>query len=91
MWNAIGIIVWLVWTIFLSLNLWSNHENQKSNNELLGEIHKSNDLNDEMPAAVQKYCEATEHKSTAQDNLMWKSIIILAKRIHDLEDNNYIK
>lgn len=33
---------------------------------------------------------ASQNKSTAQDNLLWRSIIILAKRIHELEDNRYV-
>lgn len=37
------------------------------------------------------YLYAVEHKSTTQDNLMWKCILILARRIYDLEDNNYVK
>ena len=34
---------------------------------------------------------SSDNKATAQDNILWDSIIILAKRIHDLEDNYFVK
>ena len=70
------------------LELYSNRKNEKSNKKLSEEIHKSNDLNDQLLETVKKYCDSTERKSTAQDNLMWESILILARRIHDLEESN---
>ena len=89
--NHLNDIIFFVWTVLLAMNMYSNHKNEKSNQELSEEIHKSNDLNDRLLETVKKYCDSVEHKSTAQDNLMWESILILARRIHDLEDNNYVK
>ena len=94
----IGIISWFAnhmleislyaWIFLMILDLYSNRKNEKSNKELSEEIHKSNDLNDQLLETVKKYCDSTERKSTAQDNLMWESILILARRIHDLEESN---
>ncbi|WP_259684324.1 hypothetical protein [Lactobacillus helveticus] len=84
-------IIFAVWLIFWGIGIYSNHKNEMSNKELLDEIHKSNDLNDQLLKTAQKCCDSTERKSTAQDNLIWDSIKILARRIHDLEDNNYVK
>ena len=89
--EIVAAIVYAIWTISVIAEVYSNHKNEKSNQELSEEIHKSNDLNDQLLETVKKYCDSVEHKSTAQDNLMWKSILILARRIHDLEDNNYVK
>lgn len=91
MWNIIESIAWLAWIILLILNLYSNHKNEKSNKELMEEIHESNDLNDELLVAVKEYTESIDKKATAEANFLWESIIILAKRIHDLEDQNYVK
>ena len=81
-------IVYVIWTISIIADVYSNHKNEKTNQELSEEIHKSNDLNDQLLETVKKYCDSTERKSTAQDNLMWESILILARRIHDLEESN---
>lgn len=93
-----GIISWFAnhilgislytWIFLMILDLYSNRKNEKSNQELSEKIHKSNDLNDQLLETVKKYCDSTERKSTAQDNLMWESILILARRIHDLEESN---
>ena len=93
-----GIISWFtnhmleislyIWIFLMILELYSNRKNEKSNKKLSEEIHKSNDLNDQLLETVKKYCDSTERKSTAQDNLMWESILILARRIHDLEESN---
>lgn len=84
-------IVYVIWTISIIADVYSNHKNEKSNKELSEEIHKSNDLNDQLLETVKKYCDSVEHKSTTQDNLMWECILILARRIRDLEDNKYVK
>ncbi|TLQ21739.1 hypothetical protein FEZ38_06430 [Lactobacillus helveticus] len=89
--NHLNGIIFAVWTVLLAMNMYSNHKNEKSNKELMNEIHENNDLNDQLLKTVKKYCDSTERKSTAQDNLMWESILILARRIHNLEDNNYVK
>lgn len=81
-------IVYAIWTISIIAEVYSNRKNKKSNQELSKEIHKSNDLNDQLLESVKKYCDSVEHKSTAQDNLIWESILILARRIHDLEESN---
>ena len=81
-------IVYAIWTISVIVEVYSNRKNEKSNKELSEEIHKSNDLKDQLLETVKKYCDSTERKSTAQDNLMWESILILARRIHDLEESN---
>lgn len=84
-------IIFAVWTISAIAEVYSNHKNKQSNKELLDEIHQTNALNDQLVKTVKKYCDSTELKSTAQDNLMWESILILARRIHNLEENNYVK
>ena len=89
--NHLNDILFIVWTVLLAMNMHSNHKNEKSNQELLYEIHKSNDLNDKLLNTVKEYMQTTDKKTTTQDNILWDSIIILAKRIHDLEDNNYVK
>ena len=89
--NHLNDIIFVVWTVLLAMNMYSNHKNEKSNQELLGEIHKSNDLNDELLNTVKEYIQTTDKKATTQDNILWDSIIILAKRIHDLEDNYFVK
>ena len=88
--NHLNDIIFFVWTVLLAMNMYSNHKNEKSNQELLDEIHKSNDLNDKLLNTVKEYMQTTD-KKTIQDNILWDSIIILAKRIHDLENNNYVK
>lgn len=81
-------IVYVIWTISIIADVYSNRKNEKSNKDLSEEIHKSNDLNDQLLETVKKYCDAVEHKSTTQNNLIWESILILARRIHDLEESN---
>ena len=89
--NHLSGIIFFAWTVLLAMNMHSNHKNKKSNKELMNEIYESNDLNNQLLKTVKKYCDSTERKSTAQDNLMWESILILARRIHNLEDNNYVE
>ena len=89
--NVIGCIIWGLWIVLIFVNMYSNHKNEKSNAELMREIHKSNELNKKSIDEVQKYYDTTNQKATAQDNFLWESIIILAKKIHDLGDNNYVK
>lgn len=89
--NHLSGIIFFAWTVLLAMNMYSNHKNKKSNKELMNEIYKSNDLNNQLLKMAKKYCDSTERKSTAQDNLMWESILILARRIHNLENNNYVE
>ena len=89
--NHLSGIIFFAWTVLLAMNMYSNHKNKKSNKELMNEIYESNDLNNQLLKTVKKYCDSTERRSTAQDNLMWESILILARRIHNLEDNNYVE
>ena len=89
--NHLSGIIFFAWTLLLAMNMYSNHKNKKSNKELLDKIHQTNALNEQLLKTVKKYCDSTERKSTTQDNLMWESILILARRIHNLEDNNYVE
>lgn len=84
-------IVFAVLMISTIAEIYSNHKNKKSNKELLDEIHQTNALRDQLLKTIKKYCDSTNRKSTARDNLMWESILILARRIHNLEDNNYVE
>lgn len=43
--NVIGCIIWGLWIVLIFVNMYSNHKNEKSNAELMREIHKSNELN----------------------------------------------
>lgn len=92
--TALLVLFAILYPTISVLNLFSDYKTMKSNNDLMKEIYKSNDLFDSLLEEVQankKLTEAVQHKATAQDNFMWESIVILAKRIHNLEDNNYVK
>ncbi|WP_236629354.1 hypothetical protein [Lactobacillus sp. HT06-2] len=89
--EIIAAIVYAIWTISVIVEVYSNHKNEKSNKELSEEIHKSNEVNECLIDEVKKYANSGDKKYTAQDNLLWECIIILAKHIHDLEDQNYVK
>lgn len=88
------IVIYSVWTVCFLLDIISNHKNRKSNDKTIEEIHKSNDLFDSLLKEIQaneKLTETVQRKTNAQDNFIWESILILANKIHDLEDNNYVK
>lgn len=92
--TALLVLFAILYPTISVLNLFSDYKTMKSNNDLMKEIHKSNSLFDSLLEEVQaneKLTETVQCKATAQDNFMWESIIILAKRIHNLEDNNYVK
>lgn len=92
--TALLVLFAILYPTISVLNLFSDYKTMKSNNDLMKEIHKSNNLFDSLLEEVQaneKLTETVQCKATAQDNFMWESIIILAKRIHNLEDNNYVK
>lgn len=92
--DVIEFIIYVTWVFLLIADMISNRKTRKSNIETIEEIHKSNDLFDSLLKEVQAnedLTEAVQRKSNAQDNFMWESIVILAKRIHNLEDNNYVK
>ncbi len=92
--DVIELIIYVTWIFLLIADMISNRKTRKSNIETIEEIHKSNDLFDSLLKEVranEDLTEAVQHKATAQDNFMWESIVILAKRIHNLEDNNYVK
>lgn len=92
--DVIDFIIYITWIFLLIADMISNRKTRKSNIETIEEIHKSNDLFDSLLKEVQaneKLTETVQHKATAQDNFMWESILILANKIHDLEDNNYVK
>ena len=87
-------MIYSVWTVCFLFDIISNHKNRKSNDKTIEEIHKSNDLFDSLLKEIQaneKLTETVQRKTNAQDNFMWESILILANKIHDLEDNNYVK
>lgn len=92
--DVIEFIIYITWIFLLIADIISNHKKRKSNDKTIEEIHKSNDLFDSLLKEIQAnedLTEAVQHKATAQDNFMWESILILANKIHDLEDNNYVK
>lgn len=92
--TALLVLFAILYPTISVLNLFSDYKTMKSNNDLMKEIHKSNNLFDSLLEEVQaneKLTETVQCKATAQNNFMWESIIILAKRIHNLEDNNYVK
>ena len=45
-------IVYVIWTISIIAYVYSNYKNKKSNQDLSEEIHKSNDLNDQLLETV---------------------------------------
>ena len=71
--NHLNGIIFFAWTVLLAMNMYSNHKNEKSNKELMNEIHESNDLNDKLLASVKKYTESTDKKSTTEANCLWES------------------
>lgn len=92
--DVLLIVIYSVWTVCFLFDMISNHKNRKSNDKTIEEIHKSNDLFDSLLKEIQaneKLTETVQRKTNAQDNFMWESILILANKIHDLEDNNYVK
>ena len=92
--DVLLIVIYSVWTVCFLFDIISNHKNRKSNDKTIEEIHKSNDLFDSLLKEVranEKLTETVQRKTNAQDNFMWESILILANKIHDLEDNNYVK
>lgn len=92
--DVIEFIIYITWIFLLIADMISNRKTRKSNIETIEEIHKSDDLFDSLLKEVranEDLTEAVQHKATAQDNFMWESILILANKIHDLEDNNYVK
>ena len=92
--DIICIICVIIYCVLILAGIASNIQNQKSNQQVIKEIHKSNDLFDSLLKEVranEDLTEAVQRKTNAQDNFMWESILILANKIHDLEDNNYVK
>ncbi len=92
--DVIELIIYVTWIFLLIADMISNRKIRKSNIETIEEIHKSNDLFDSLLKEIQaneKLTETVQRKTNAQDNFMWESILILANKIHDLEDNNYVK
>ncbi|WFD53104.1 hypothetical protein [Lactobacillus phage S193] len=45
-------IFYVIWTISIIAYVYSNYKNKKSNQDLSEEIHKSNDLNDQLLETV---------------------------------------
>ena len=78
--TALLVLFAILYPTISVLNLFSDYKTMKSNNDLMKEIHKSNNLT-----------IAIKDRTNAQDNFVWESVLILARRIHDLEDSNYVK
>lgn len=77
--------------------MYSQHKTLKSNREVEAEIgfleklvNKDLASNKNLLKQVENLTDAAERKSTAQDNVLWKSIMILAKEINKLEDKNRV-
>ena len=68
--TALLVLFAILYPTISVLNLFSDYKTMKSNNDLMKEIHKSNDLFDSLLEEVQankKLTEAVQHKATAQD------------------------
>lgn len=92
--TALLVLFAILYPTISVLNLFSDYKTMKSNNDLMKEIHKSNDLFDSLLEEVRANEDLTiaiKDRTNAQDNFVWESILILARRIHDLEDSNYVK
>lgn len=81
----------------LILNLIADFQIKKENKQINKDINRFNKLIKEAVAAdndymakVDKLIDATSRKSTAQANFLWESVIILANRISDLEDQRNV-
>lgn len=87
----------LAWIVILIVDIYTTHKTEKSNKEVLENIDALTDLvnksikqNDYFTDQTDKLINATDKKSTAQANFLWKSVIILANRISDLEDQQNV-
>lgn len=92
--DIICIICVIIYGVLILTGIASNIQNQKSNQQVIKEIHKSNDLFDSLLEEVRANEDLTiaiKDRTNAQDNFVWESVLILARRIHDLEDSNYVK
>lgn len=94
----LDIAITVVWIGILLLNMYVEHKDIKSNKEVESEIDFLEKLVDKDLASnknllkqVENLTEAAKRKSTAQDNLLWQSIIILANEISNLEGKSDVK
>ena len=73
------------------MNMYSNHKNEKSNQELLDEIYKSNDLNDKLLNTVKEYMQTTDKKATTfwlKEFMIWRITTLLNKKKRISFDKN---
>ena len=67
--TALLVLFAILYPTISVLNLFSDYKTMKSNNDLMKEIHKSNDLFDSLLEEVQankKLTEAVQHKETVK-------------------------
>lgn len=63
---------------------------KKDINHFNGLVKDAVTADDDYMAKVDNLIDATDKKSTAEANFLWKSVIILANRISDLEDQHNV-
>lgn len=68
----------------------SNRNLSKQIAELKAMLTQSTKNEDQFIKTTTDMVVASQNKSTAQDNDLWKSIMILAEQIHDLRDDHYV-
>lgn len=89
--EIVNSILLLILIPIMFVSMWIDHLNMKSNKELMKSIHESNDIFesflDELKAS-ENLTESYADKSNAQYNFNRTAIMILARRIHDLEESN---
>lgn len=89
-----GLFVWLG---VLIVDILVNFDTRKSNKEvnenidaLADLVNKSIKQNDNFVDKMEKLADATDKKATSQDNMLWESVIILAKKISNLENQQNV-
>lgn len=89
--NEIVYVIWTaVWLIGSITNIISNTKLAKKIDDVNQSIDELSKDDDDFQKSIDELVTASQNKSTAQDNVLWKSIIILAKEINDLKDRHYV-
>lgn len=78
------------WMLMLCLQIYSNYKAIKSNKKVSKQLTEDIEARKKFIKVSNDLVIAAERKSTAQDNYLWKCILILAKRINELENNHYV-
>lgn len=86
----INCICFTIWLFALILDLYSNHKAIKSNKKVSKQLAEDIETRNKFIKVSSDLIDAADNKSTSQDNVLWESIIVLAKRIHELESNHYV-